>query len=79
MDRLVNTLLTKLDGVEELPNIFVIAITNQKDLLDKALLRPGRLEIHIMIGLPYSEGRKQISRNNDLYLYGRRSDGKKNN
>lgn len=62
MDRLVNTILTKLDGVEELHNIFVIAMTNRKDLLDKALLRPGRLEVHIPIGLPDFEGRKQIFR-----------------
>ncbi len=43
----VNQLLTNLDGVEALNNIIVIGMTNRKDLLDEAILRPGRLEVHI--------------------------------
>ena len=61
-DSLVNQLLTKIDGVHELNNIFIIAMTNRKDLLDSALLRAGRLEVHVKIGLPDFEGRKQIFR-----------------
>ena len=41
-------------------NVLVIALTNRKDMVDPALLRPGRLEVHIEIGLPTQEGRKEI-------------------
>lgn len=51
-----------IDGVHALNNIFIIAMTNRKDLLDEALLRPGRIELHIEIGLPNLEGRKEILR-----------------
>jgi vesicle-fusing ATPase len=59
-DSLVNQLLSKIDGVNELNNILVIGMTNRKDMLDNALLRAGRLEIHIEIGLPDEKGRVQI-------------------
>ncbi|KAI8870119.1 AAA-domain-containing protein [Ramicandelaber brevisporus] len=59
-DSVVNQLLTKLDGVEQLNNILVIGMTNRKDLLDDALLRPGRLEVHVEIGLPNEQGRADI-------------------
>jgi SpoVK/Ycf46/Vps4 family AAA+-type ATPase len=42
-DAVVNQLLTNLDGVEALNNIIVIGMTNRKDLIDEAVLRPGRL------------------------------------
>ena len=61
-DSLVNQLLTLLDGVESLPNIFIIAMTNRIDLIDEALLRPGRIEIKVKIGLPDYNGRVQIFR-----------------
>jgi vesicle-fusing ATPase len=51
-DAVVNQLLTNLDGVEALNNIIVIGMTNRKDLIDEAVLRPGRLEVHIEIGIP---------------------------
>jgi vesicle-fusing ATPase len=51
-DDVVNQLLTNLDGVEALNNIVVIGMTNRKDLIDEAILRPGRLEVHVEIGLP---------------------------
>lgn len=57
---MVNQLLTNLDGVEALNNIIVIGMTNRKDLIDEAALRPGRLEVHIEIGIPSEEGRIQI-------------------
>lgn len=59
-DTLVNQLLTKIDGVDSLNNILLIGMTNRKDLLDEALLRPDRLEVHIEIGLPDKDGRLQI-------------------
>lgn len=59
---MVNQLLTKIDGVYALPNILVIGMTNRKDLLDDALLRSGRLEVQVEIGLPDTEGRLQILR-----------------
>jgi len=59
-DSAVNQLLTKIDGVNSLNNIIVIGMTNRKDLIDEAILRPGRLELHIEIGLPDEKGRLQI-------------------
>ncbi len=61
-DSLVNQLLTILDGVNALENIFVIAMTNRIDLIDNALIRPGRIEILVKIGLPDYKGRMQIFR-----------------
>lgn len=59
-DDVVNQLLSKIDGVNSLNNILIIGMTNRKDLLDEALLRPGRLEVHIEIPLPDEKGRLQI-------------------
>ncbi|CAL1535664.1 unnamed protein product [Lymnaea stagnalis] len=59
-DTVVNQLLTKLDGVEQLNNILVIGMTNRKDMIDEALTRPGRLEVQMEIGLPDEHGRTQI-------------------
>lgn len=58
--QIVNQLLVKMDGVEQLDNILIIAMTNRKDILDPALLRPGRLEIQIEVGLPSDAERKEI-------------------
>lgn len=59
-DNVVNQLLAKMDGVEPLNNILIIGMTNRLDLIDNALLRPGRFEIQIEISLPDEKGRKEI-------------------
>jgi vesicle-fusing ATPase len=47
-----------MDGVDALHNILIIGMTNRKDMIDPAILRPGRLEMHLEIGLPDEKGRK---------------------
>ena len=54
--RLVNQLLTLLDGVEQFGNVCVIASTNRKELIDEALLRPGRFDYCIEVKKPTREG-----------------------
>jgi len=59
-DSVVNTLLAKLDGVKALPNLLVIGTTNRIDLIDPALLRPGRFEVHVQMRPPDARGRLEI-------------------
>lgn len=53
-------LLGEIDGFDPLSNVKIIAATNRKDILDEAIIRPGRLERHIQIGKPNQEGRVEI-------------------
>jgi len=57
---MVNQLLTELDGVEELEKVAIIAATNKPELVDKALLRPGRIGLKIETPIPDEESRVEI-------------------
>ncbi len=59
-ERVVSQLLTELDGIESLRGVVVLAATNRADMIDTALLRPGRFDKIIMVPLPDKEGRKKI-------------------
>jgi transitional endoplasmic reticulum ATPase len=59
-ERVVNQLLAEMDGLRAASQVIVLAATNRRDLLDPALLRPGRLGLEIYVGLPDHEGRKEI-------------------
>ncbi len=59
-ERVISQMLTELDGLEELNNVTVIAATNRPDMVDPALLRPGRFDRLIFIGMPDIEAKKQI-------------------
>lgn len=56
----LNQILTEMDGFNTSEQVVVLAGTNRPDVLDKALLRPGRFDRHIAIDKPTMEGRKQI-------------------
>ena len=59
-ERVVSQLLTELDGLEQLEDVVVIATTNRPDLIDNALLRPGRLDRHVHVPVPDEDARKAI-------------------
>ncbi len=59
-ERIVDTLLTELDGLSEMKSIVVLAATNRPDIIDPALLRPGRFDKIIEIPMPDDETRKAI-------------------
>ena len=57
---MVSQLLTELDGIEELRGVTVLAATNRSDMLDPALLRPGRFDVLIEIPIPDAATRRAI-------------------
>lgn len=59
-DRVLNQLLTEMDGMSAKKTVFIIGATNRPDIIDPALLRPGRLDQLIYIPLPDEESRYQI-------------------
>jgi transitional endoplasmic reticulum ATPase len=59
-ERVISQLLTELDGLESLHNVVVIAATNRPDIIDPALLRPGRFDRLVQVGLPDLDARKDI-------------------
>ena len=58
--RMINQLLAKMDGLQELNNILLFGLTNRMDKIDSALLRPGRFEVHLNIALPDEAARREI-------------------
>ncbi len=66
-EQTLNQLLVEMDGFEANAGVIVIAATNRADVLDKALLRPGRFDRQVMVGLPDIRGREQI-----LYVHMRK-------
>ena len=59
-ERVLNQLLAEMDGIEDLKNVIVIGATNRPDMLDSALLRPGRFDRVLLVDLPDKESRKKI-------------------
>ncbi len=59
-ERVVSQLLTELDGLVDNPNLVVLAATNRREALDPALLRPGRLEAHVLVPDPDEGARREI-------------------
>ena len=59
-ERVVNTILAEMDGIEEMQSVVVIGATNRPNLIDPALLRPGRLDELIYVSVPDREGRRRI-------------------
>jgi cell division protease FtsH len=66
-EQTLNQLLVEMDGFEANAGVIVIAATNRADVLDKALLRPGRFDRQVIVGLPDIRGREQI-----LYVHMRK-------
>ena len=65
-DSVVAALLTEIDGVADRGDVVVIGATNRKDLIDPALLRGGRLETHILLGLPPKPSRMALLKITDV-------------
>lgn len=68
-NKIVTQLLSKIDGVDSLNNILLIGMTNRLDMLDPAILRPGRFEVHVEIALPDESGRQEILAIHTKQLY----------
>ncbi|CBZ53334.1 putative ATPase, AAA family domain-containing protein [Neospora caninum Liverpool] len=61
-ERVIAQLLTELDGINDRGKVYVVAATNRPDILDPALLRPGRLEVRVYVHLPDQQERAEILR-----------------
>ncbi|MBI3931605.1 MAG: CDC48 family AAA ATPase [Chloroflexi bacterium] len=59
-ERVISQFLTELDGLEELKGVLVLAATNRKDLIDSAILRPGRFDFTLEFPLPDEKARREI-------------------
>lgn len=59
-NRVLNQLLTEIDGISHLKSVYVIGATNRPDIIDKAIMRPGRFDRHVYIPLPDSKSREHI-------------------
>ena len=59
-DRVIGQLLTELDGLQSVEGLLVIGATNRRDFIDPALLRSGRIELHMMVDLPDRDSRSSI-------------------
>jgi len=59
-EKVINQLLTELDGVEDLENVMIVAATNRRDLIDPAILRPGRIDSHVELFNPDLTTLKEI-------------------
>src|SRR5438309_2531094 len=59
-EKVVSQLLTELDGIESLHGVVVIAATNRADMIDKAMIRPGRFDKMVLVPMPEKEGRMKI-------------------
>lgn len=62
--RVVNQLLTEMDGVEDRKGVYILAATNRPDIIDPAILRPGRLDTILYVGMPEEEDRMEILKAN---------------
>lgn len=63
-DRVINQILTEMDGMGSKKNVFIIGATNRPDIIDPAILRPGRLDQLIYIPLPDEKSREQVLKAN---------------
>lgn len=61
-DRIVNQFLTELDGTEDRSGVFIIATTSRPDLIDRAIVRPGRIDQKIILDYPNSEEVKKVEK-----------------
>jgi transitional endoplasmic reticulum ATPase len=61
-ERVIGQFLAEVDGVEELNGVLILGATNRPDILDPALMRPGRFDLHTEIPLPDMAGRLEIFR-----------------
>eukprot|EP00029_Vermamoeba_vermiformis_P013329 TRINITY_DN8241_c0_g1_i1.p1 TRINITY_DN8241_c0_g1~~TRINITY_DN8241_c0_g1_i1.p1 ORF type:complete len:388 (-),score=157.13 TRINITY_DN8241_c0_g1_i1:9-1172(-) len=67
-DTIVNQLLDKIDGTDSLNNVLLVGMTNRIELIDEAVIRSGRIDLHLEIGLPDEKGRLEVLRVHTKHL-----------